>query len=254
MADFSPKITENLARIRDKVAEAAAKSGRPSDAVTLVAVTKYASLDDVRSLVAAGCHDLGESRPKQLWERAELLNDPAIRWHFIGHLQRNKVHRTLPHIAMVHSIDSQRLLDAIEAEPLTLPMPVLLEVNVSGDAAKQGFLPGALEPWLASLSRYVPRTVDIARNFTSREKSDMSNRVRYKNIAIRGLMCMAGLQSDADATRREFASLRTLRDRLQPNCPPYVELSELSMGMSGDYEIAIEEGATMVRVGSALFE
>jgi pyridoxal phosphate enzyme (YggS family) len=229
MLDPAAKIAENVSRIRGRIAEAAARSGRSADAVTLVAVTKYASLDAVRHVLAAGCHDLGESRPQQLWQRAESLADPLIRWHFIGHLQRNKVHRTLPAAAMVHSIDSPRLLAAIDEERLPSPMPVLLEVNVSGDAAKHGFSPDTVESFLTTSAQ-------------------------YKNVSIRGLMCMGGLESDRDATRREFASLRTLRDRLRPNCPTGVELVELSMGMSGDFEMAIEEGATLVRIGSALFE
>lgn len=229
MFDPAAKIAENVAKIRGRIAEAAARSGRPANAVTLVAVTKYASLDAVRHVIAAGCHDLAESRPQQLWERAELLADQSIRWHFIGHLQRNKARRTLPLVSIVHSADSPRLLATIDEEPRRSPLPVLLEVNVSGDTAKQGFSPNELETFLKTSTR-------------------------YKNVAIRGLMCMAGLESDSDATRREFASLRTLRDRLQPNCPPGVELVELSMGMSGDFETAIEEGATLVRIGSALFE
>lgn len=228
MLDLAAKIAENVSCVRRRIAEAAARSGRSADAVTLVAVTKYASLDAVRHLIAAGCRDLGESRPQQLWERAELLADPSIRWHFIGHLQRNKVHRTLPAASMVHSVDSPRLLAAIDEEQRP-QIPVLLEVNVSGDSAKQGFSPNELESFLATSPK-------------------------YKSASIRGLMCMGGLESDRDATRREFASLRTLRDRLRPNCPPGVELIELSMGMSGDFETAIEEGATLVRVGSALFE
>jgi uncharacterized pyridoxal phosphate-containing UPF0001 family protein len=129
---------------------------------------------------------------------------------------------------MAHSVDSQRVLTAIEEESLRR-LPVLLEVNISGESAKHGFSPEMIEPLLTALAG-------------------------YRNIAIRGLMCMAGLEGGPDDARREFAALRQLRDRLRPCCPPGVTLDELSMGMSGDYEIAIEEGATLVRVGSALFE
>jgi PLP dependent protein len=229
MPNLAAKIVENVAGVCSRIADAAARSGRTADAVRLVAVTKYATIEAVRSVVAAGCHDLAESRPQQLWDRADELSALSIRWHFIGHLQRNKAHRTLPLLSMIHSVDSARLLAALEAEPLAQPLPILLEVNVSGDAAKQGFSPAELETLFPTLPQ-------------------------HKNVAIVGLMCMSGLESDADATRREFASLRLLRERLQPNCPRGVELKELSMGMSGDFEIAVEEGATMVRVGSALFE
>lgn len=233
MSDTASRIAENLAEVRGRIAAAAARVGRSPGDVTLVAVTKYVSSDIVRPLVAAGCLDLGESRPQKLWEKAELLADLPIRWQMIGHFQRNKIHRTLPLLSMVHSVDSPRLLAAIDEDlkggDVASPLPVLLEVNISGESAKHGFAPEAIGPFLAEIPA-------------------------YQNVAVRGLMCMAGLEGGADESRRDFAALRQLRDRLQKNCPPTVALDELSMGMSGDYEIAIEEGATMVRVGSALFE
>lgn len=228
MFDTSARIAENVAQVRGRIADAATRSGRTASQVTLVAVAKYVPADMVRPLVAAGCLDLGESRPQQLWDKAAALADLPIRWHLIGHLQRNKVRRTLPLVSMAHSIDSQRLLAAIDEES-SRPLPVLLEVNISGESAKHGFTPELIEPFLAELAG-------------------------YRNVAVRGLMCMAGLEGGPDDARREFAALRQLRDRLRPNCPADVTLDELSMGMSGDYEIAIEEGATLVRVGSALFE
>ena len=132
---------------------------------------------------------------------------------------------------MIHSLDSLRLAEAIDAAAgkLDRTVPVLLEVNVSREPAKHGFVPEEIEPLLPQL-------------------------IALKHIEIRGLMCMAGLEGGGDEARRDFAALRTLRDRLQAGCPANVRLDELSMGMSGDYEIAIEEGATIVRVGSALFE
>ncbi len=228
MPDLVAQLAENVAQIRGRIADAACRSGRPAEAVTLVAVTKYVSADATRRLVEAGCHELGESRPQLLWEKAAALADLPIRWHLIGHLQRNKVHRTLPLVAMIHSMESERLLAAIDAERLS-PVPALLEVNISGDAAKNGLRPDAIEPFLVRAAA-------------------------TRGVSVRGLMGMAGLESDADTARREFASLRELRDRLRGKCPPGVTLDELSMGMSGDFEAAIEEGATIVRVGSALFE
>lgn len=241
-------IAENVAEIRGRIADAAGRSGRPASDVKLVAVTKYVSAESVRPLVAAGCCDLGESRPQQLWEKADALIDLPIRWHMIGHFQRNKVRRTLPLVSLVHSVDSERLLKAIEEDwgqgtgdggreigegaggfGLHVSMPILLEINISGESAKHGFAPEAAEALLPQLAS-------------------------YRNVSLRGLMCMAGLESNLDDARREFAALRQLRDRLRPNCPPGATLDDLSMGMSGDYEIAIEEGATIVRVGSALFE
>lgn len=270
-------IAENVAAVRGRIADAAARSGRRPADITLVAVTKYVSADLAGPLVAAGCIDMGESRPQQLWEKAAALADLPIRWHLVGHLQRNKVRRTLPLVAMIHSVDTPQLLAALDAErssPLPtnlrsvpgegqgerkspLPpgegqaeggdqsnsplqtrrdqsqchnrLPLLLEVNISGEAAKHGFAPDAIEPLLGELAG-------------------------YHHVGVRGLMCMASLEGGLDAARRDFAALRLLRDRLRPQCPPGVSLDDLSMGMSGDFEVAIEEGATIVRVGSALFE
>jgi pyridoxal phosphate enzyme (YggS family) len=228
MSDEAARIAENVARVRGRIADAAARSGRPASQITLVAVTKYVSAAMVRPLIAAGCIDLGESRPQQLWEKAAALGDLPVRWHLIGHLQRNKVRRTLPLVTMIHSVDSPRLLAAIEEEPAAT-LPVLLEVNISGETAKQGLAPEAIESFLAQAAG-------------------------CRNVTIRGLMGMAGLEGGLDTARRDFAALRELRDRLRPRCPAGVTLDELSMGMSGDFEVAIEEGATIVRVGSALFE
>ncbi len=242
MPDIAAQLAENVAWLRGRIADAAARSGRTADDILLVGVTKYVSADLVRPLVNAGCRDLGESRPQQLWEKAAALSDLPIRWHFVGSLQRNKVRRTLPLVAMIQSVNSPRLLACINEEHGTsprppeegqgerrAPSPVLLEVNTSGEAAKHGFAPEMLEPLLPELAN-------------------------YQNVAVRGLMCMAGLEGGLDAARRDFAALAQLRDRLRPSCPPGASLDQLSMGMSGDFEVAIEEGATIVRIGSALFE
>ncbi len=231
MSDLDRRIADNLARVRGQIAEAARRSGRAAEAVRLVAVTKYASDDATRALVAAGGLDLGESRPQSLWQKAAALAGLPIRWHFIGHLQRNKVRRTLPLLSLIHSIDSPRLLGAVdeEASALGRTVDVLLEVNISGDAAKTGLAVDDVAP-----------LVQTARD--------------YPHVSIRGLMAMASLEGAAAAARRDFAALRMLRDRLNTDAPPGVALDELSMGMSDDFEIAIEEGATIVRVGSALFE
>lgn len=224
-------ITENVAEVRAKIAAAAARSGRRAEDVTLVAVSKYVGAAEIAELLAAGCRDLGESRPQTLWDKAAQFTDPMIRWHMIGHLQTNKLDRTLPLCSLVHSLDRESLFAPLQlsAKKQSLVVPVLLEVNISGDTTKHGFRPFELETMLSHFAE-------------------------PPNLAIRGLMGMSGLESDPEQTRREYASLRELRDRLRGNCPANVRLDELSMGMSGDYEIAIEEGATIVRVGSALFE
>jgi pyridoxal phosphate enzyme (YggS family) len=225
------RLRQNLARVRDQMAAAAQRSGRQPDSITLVAVTKYVSVELARLLPLAGAYDLGESRPQDLWHKAPLLADQPVRWHLVGHLQRNKVARTLPLTCLIHSVDSLRLLDAIEAAAAVQQrtVQVLLEVNVSGQSQKHGFAPDDLAGALAHAAD-------------------------CRCVRVRGLMAMAGTPGDLVAARREFASLRQLRDRLRTEAPAHVDLSELSMGMSGDFEVAIEEGATMVRIGSALFE
>jgi hypothetical protein len=231
MPDLSPRIAENLDRVRARMAAAAAHAGRDPATVRLVAVTKYVGPEAIRALVEVGCTDLGESRPQQLWDRAAALSGLPIRWHMIGHLQRNKVRRTAPLVDMVHSVDSLRLIAELDAAAgqCGRRLPILLEVNVSGEAAKDGLAAVEVEPLLPQLAG-------------------------YGHVEVRGLMCMAGLEGDLDAARRQFAALRSLGQRLARNCPPGVRLDELSMGMSGDFEAAIEEGATIVRIGSALFE
>jgi pyridoxal phosphate enzyme (YggS family) len=233
------RLGQNLANVRERIASAAARSGRKPEAIRLVGVTKYASVEVTRALVEAGLADLGESRPQALWDKAAALADLPVRWHLVGHLQRNKVRRTLPLVSLMHSIDSRRLLTAIEQElalvaeadgPTSVqPRSALLEVNISGDAAKHGFAPAEVGPLIAEL-------------------------LQLAHVRICGLMAMGALEGGTDRARRDFAALRELRDHLQPLAPAGVSLEELSMGMSDDYEVAIEEGATIVRVGSAMFD
>ena len=227
----SGQLPEKVARVREQIAAAAARSGRRPDEVKLIGVTKYVEAEVARELVEAGVVELGESRPQELWSKAEALADLPIRWHLIGHLQRNKIRRTLPLVACIQSADSWRLLQAIDQEAGSpgKRIDVLLEVNVSGDAAKHGFQPAEIEPLLPQIAG-------------------------LQNVTVCGLMTMAALEGGPERAQRDFAALRELRERLIRGCPDAVSLRELSMGMSGDFEVAIEEGATMVRVGSALFE
>ena len=231
MSDLTKRIADNVSRIRQSIAEAAARSGRRAADVTLIAVSKYVGTEEIEALVAAGCHDLGESRPQDLWRKADALQGQSIRWHMIGHLQRNKVRRTLSVISLLHSGDSLRLLEAVQrlSAEQGCVTDVLLEVNVSGEAAKHGLAPDDVEPLLPALAR-----MDCLR--------------------VRGLMAMARWGGTESEIRSDFVRLRAVRDRLSASCPANMPLTELSMGMSGDFAMAIEEGATMVRVGSALFE
>jgi pyridoxal phosphate enzyme (YggS family) len=235
MPDSSSSDTDlmaaNLEAIRQRIDQAAARSGRPGDQVALVGVCKYIGTEMTGQLLAAGCHQLGENRPQQLWEKAGQLEGRGVEWHMIGHLQRNKVRRTLPLISRLHSGDSLRLLQAVneEASRLGQSLSVLLEVNVSGDESKHGFQPDQMPEILEQVS-----TLEF--------------------LDVEGLMTMASLAGGSEQARRDFSSLRELRDNLRQSCPDKVQLDDLSMGMSGDFEVAIEEGATLVRVGSALFE
>lgn len=232
-------IADNLRRVRERIAAAADAAGRAGDEITLVGVTKYVTADKARELATAGCLDLGESRPQELWNKADMLGElasasglsaPPIRWHLIGHLQRNKLRRTLSLVSLIHSVDSERLLAAIDAEwqahaaaqnQQLPPIRVLFEVNTSGEAAKHGLTPDEVEPLVATAAQ-------------------------FPHVEVCGLMTMAALAGGLDVAARNFAQLRTLADRLH--------LKERSMGMSGDFEVAIREGATIVRVGSALWE
>ncbi|HEV7278641.1 MAG TPA: YggS family pyridoxal phosphate-dependent enzyme [Pirellulaceae bacterium] len=225
------RLRQNAAAIRENVSAAALRSGRTAGAVTIVAVSKYSDLEQTRALFDAGFPDLGESRPQKLSEKADLLQDLPIRWHLIGPLQRNKIRRTVGVVDLVHSGDRFELLQDFDAEAkgLRRPVRVLLQVNCSGESQKGGFAPEELAPLL-------PRIAELT------------------SLRVEGLMTMAGLDGGVDRARRDFALLRELRDSLLPHVPPGISLAELSMGMSGDYEAAIEEGATIVRIGSAFFE
>jgi len=229
--DVAARLSANLARVRQQIAEAAVRAGRKPDEVRLVGVTKYVDVEMTRALFEAGLADLAESRPQELWNKGELLKELPIRWHAIGNLQRNKVERTLPLISLLHSGDSLRLLEAASAAAVKQGRVVqtLLEVNISGDEAKHGFAPHELASALPAIAS-------------------------LPGVKVRGLMAMASLEGGNEQARRDFAALRKLRDSLLADCPPQFELRELSMGMSGDFIEAIEEGATIIRVGSALFE
>ena len=231
---MSPKhatrVAENLDAVQRRMRAAARRAGREASDVCLVAVTKYARLEWMRELVVAGVRVFGESRPQQLAERVPQF-DPSLHWHLIGHLQRNKVRPVLPFIERIQSIDSIRLLQRVNAvaDELGLSPRVLLEVNVSGERTKDGFSPQDL-------------------------LCDWDQFLQLQPAVIAGLMTMAPTSDDPEQSRPHFAALRELRDRLRARSPSEMTLPELSMGMSGDFEVAIEEGATLIRVGSALFE
>jgi pyridoxal phosphate enzyme (YggS family) len=227
MADTQWSIADRLAAVEERLLAACRRAGRARSEVTLVAVTKTVSSEVAALLPEWGVRDLGESRPQELWHKASIV--AGVRWHLIGHLQRNKIERTLPLIERIHSVDSVRLLDALEqaCKQASRTLPALLEVNASGEASKHGFAPGDV-PGLSA------RVAEL------------------QYVRIEGLMTMAAYEEDVEKTRPTFAALRQTRDRLEAEWGR--KLPHLSMGMSNDFEVAIEEGATMVRLGTVLFE
>lgn len=230
-SEIAETVRQRLADVDSRISAACRRAGRRRDEVTLVAVTKTVSAEVASILPELGVVDLGESRPQELWRMAASL--PAgVRWHLVGHLQRNKVEKTLPLTHLIHSADSVRLLHAIndQAASLARTAQVLLEVNMSREANKTGFAPDEvsdLKEALSSLSR----------------------------VRITGLMTIAALEDDPQRCRQTFSRLRELLDRLKRAWHALGEpLVHLSMGMSNDFEVAVEEGATIVRIGTALFE
>ncbi len=227
MAESRKRIADNLAAVEERLCSACKRSGRERCEVTLIAVTKTVSTEVASLFPEFGVHDLGESRPQELWRKAAAIAN--VHWHLIGHLQRNKIERTLPLIQRIHSVDSLRLLEALEqaCQRGSRTLPALLEVNASREASKHGFAPEDVSGLAARLAE-----------------------LQY--VRIEGLMTMAAYEEDPERTRPTFAALRTLRDRLAVELGR--ALPHLSMGMSNDFEIAVEEGATLVRLGTVLFE
>lgn len=222
-------IESNLIRLRERIRAACHRAGRSPEAVKLVAVTKYADPSWVRDLISLGQLELAESRPQQLSQRAAELPD-NVNWHLIGHLQRNKVELVLPVANLIHSVDSLRLLEKIDQEALkrSLRPRVLLEVNVSGEAAKDGFNADELRTHVAKLTGFA-------------------------TLRIEGVMTMAPQAEDPEYARPVFRALKDFRDELTTLSDGKLNIPQLSMGMSNDFEVAIEEGATLIRIGSSLF-
>jgi PLP dependent protein len=222
-------IRQNLETVRGEIAEAARRSGRDPGSVMLVAVTKRSSPERVRQLVELGASELGENYPQELWRKAEALADLPVRWHLIGHLQGNKARATFPLVRMIHAVDSPKLLRALDEMAVghADPPSVCLQVNTSGEASKHGWSPDQI-------------------------LGDADVIAGCRAIPIVGLMTIAGLGTSAEEARPSFVRLREVRDLLRARTG--LPLDALSMGMSNDFQVAIEEGATHVRVGSALFE
>lgn len=220
------QVADNLQMVKDRVETALKKAGRPTGAARLLAVSKTFPPDVVLQAYDAGQRCFGENRVQELQTKAPEL-PPDCEWHLIGHLQQNKVRPALAHAAWIHSVDSVRLLQRLQrlSEEVGATPKLLLEVNVSGEESKYGFVPDEVE---AALSDFAPGPA-----------------------ACVGLMTMAPFGAEERVLRQVFGGLRQLRDKLQANLG--INLPELSMGMSDDMDIAIDEGATIVRVGTAIF-
>ncbi len=220
-------LAERLAAVRATLADAAARAGRTADEVTLIAVSKTHPPEIIAEAIEAGQLVFGENRVQEARAKIPLLPGRA-RWHFIGHLQKNKIRHALPLFELIHGVDSLELardLDRIAGEAGVFPK-VLLEINVAGEATKFGFTPPKLRAQLEEL-------------------------LALERLQIDGLMCIPPPGPRAEDSRKYFVTLRELRDALQTEAR--VPLPQLSMGMSGDYAVAVEEGATLVRVGTAIF-
>jgi pyridoxal phosphate enzyme (YggS family) len=221
-AEIRARLHDRLHAVEERIAAACRSSGRARSEVTLVAVTKTVGISVARLLPELGLLDLGESRPQELWQKAAALKDLPVRWHMIGHLQRNKIKPTIDFTTLIHSVDSLRLLEDLNRHfAKGFHQPVLLEVNASREPNKHGFAPPEVAEIISSLRE-------------------------YPEINVQGLMTMAAFDADAEKSRPTFREVRQLRDDLG--------LKHLSMGMSNDFEVAIEEGATFIRLGTTLFE
>ncbi len=221
-------MKDAIARVQERIEAACARSGRKADEVTLIAVSKTFPAEVVRQAYDAGLRVFGENRPQELRDKARLLPED-IEWHFIGHLQTNKIKYVVPQAVLIHSVDTVHLARALEqfAEKRALTIPVLMEVNTSGESTKFGFNPAEVPEAFATIKE-------------------------LKHLEVKGLMTIGPLTDDQQKIRQAFKTLASLRDKLTKAFHGH-PLPFLSMGMSGDFEIAIEEGSTHIRVGTAIF-
>lgn len=231
MTDRSQLIGQNLQAIRQNIDETAQAYGRDPDSIRLVAISKTFPPQDVEAALAAGQRLFGENRAQELVAKAAAIRAQGLdcQWHMVGTLQTNKVRQLVGLVSLIHSVDSLRLVQAIqkEAEKRSIQQAILLQVNVSGEASKHGFEPADLEPLLRSKGE-------------------------YPNLVFSGLMTMAPFFDDPEEAGPVFARLRDLRDSLADRLG-LADFKDLSMGMTGDYRQAIREGATLIRLGGAVF-
>lgn len=222
-------VVENLAEVERRVCAACERAGRPREEVTLIAVSKTKPVSMIEELLPGGTRDFGENKVQELCEKYEQL-PKEIRWHLIGHLQRNKVKYVVDKACLIHSVDSLRLAETISEEAVKrqLTVPVLIEVNVAGEESKFGVSPEETEELIREIAK-------------------------LPGMAVKGLMTIAPFVENPEENRVHFANLKKLCVDIKMKNIDNVSMNVLSMGMTGDYEVAIEEGATMIRVGTGIF-
>jgi PLP dependent protein len=229
-ARTSAAIRDNLARVREEVEAALERGGRGAGEARVLVASKYYDVDQISALDEAGADLLGENRADDLVRKQEIFGD-RFEWHFIGHLQSRKAKTVVPRVSLIHSVDSIKLVEELaKRAPEGGAVEVLVQVNVSGEESKYGVAEGEVEALLEAAAR----TGGL--------------------VLARGFMTLAPLVEDPEDVRYVFAKLRAIRDRLKQSWSPHFDLSELSMGMSGDFAVAVEEGATLVRIGRVLLE
>ena len=223
-------ISDNLALVRNNIEKAALRAGRDPESVTLIAVSKTKPLSMVEECITLGQSDFGENKPQEMRDKYDTLAREDIRWHMIGHLQKNKIKYVIGRACLIHSVDSVELAGEISRQALNkgIVMPILLEVNMAGEESKFGFTP--------------EETPDAVKTISA-----------FEGVQIRGLMTIAPYVADPEQNRCHFRNLRDLSIDIANQNIDNVFMYDLSMGMTGDYEVAVEEGATLVRVGTGIF-
>ncbi|AEE96537.1 YggS family pyridoxal phosphate-dependent enzyme [Mahella australiensis] len=222
-------IASNIDRVKERIKKAAERSGRSVDDIVLIAVTKTVDVERIKAAVNYGIKDLGENRVQELTAKYPYISDD-VRWHMIGRLQTNKVKYIIDRVSLIHSVDSLKLLKEIDkrSEIANRMMDILIEVNVAGEASKGGVA--------------VEDVIDFVKQSAV-----------FENIRIKGLMTVAPQTDDPEIVRPYFAQMKELSFKIEKLKLDNVEMKYLSMGMSGDFEVAIEEGSNMVRIGTAIF-
>lgn len=222
-------IREQIEQVRENIEKACKRAGRDPGEVTLIAVSKTKPSSMVAEAFEAGALDFGENKVQEILAKSPVLPD-SIHWHMIGHLQRNKVKQVIPHVCLIHSVDSVRLARQIEedAAALNLTVSILLEVNVADEESKFGF----------SKEEVLPALLEIS---------------SFSHVNVKGLMTIAPFVDNSEDNRKHFKELNHLLVDIKQKNIDNVTMDVLSMGMTGDYQVAIEEGATMIRVGTGIF-